>query len=357
MITFNVGPSKVYPEVRQYLQDAYDQQILSISHRSKKFDTFSKKTIELLHEKLNIPSDYVVMYTGSATESWEIISQDIVNHSAIHFYNGEFGKKWYEYAKFIVPQTVGYLYHENKSIDLLDYQIPNDVELLGFTLNETSTGTQVKMPVIQQAKLLFPNALIAIDTTSCIGGVNIDFKMFDIIYGSVQKCFGLPSGLGLLICSPKAIEKAKQKNVKGRYNSLLKLVEHIKAYQTSYTPNVLNIYLLSRVLENLPNTVQISENLKNRANHWYEFINSLKGFETHISNKDVQSDTVITVKAKNSENIGKLKEETQKAKIELGSGYGPLKDSTFRIANFPAITETEIETLKSMLKEFDSSRI
>jgi phosphoserine aminotransferase len=349
MITFNVGPSKVYPEVKQYLSDAFDQNILSISHRSKEFDAFSKSTLELMHEKLNIPADYTIMYTCSATENWEIVAQDIVKENAVHFYNGEFGKKWYENAKFIVPGTVGYKFDENTAIKLSDYQIPSDVEMLGFTLNETSTGTQVRSSIIDEAKAKFPNALIAIDTTSCIAGVVIDFKKYDIIYGSVQKCFGLPAGLGLLICSPKSLAKAAEKGVTGRYNSLLKLVEYIKVYQTSYTPNVLDIYLLSRVVAKMDNISTIDTLIKKRAQEWYDFIPTVKGFHLHISNKDVQSDTIITV-GSTEENVAKIKKEAKAAGIELGSGYGPLKNSTFRIANFPSITQQEIDVLKKFLQ-------
>ncbi len=349
MITFNVGPSKIYPQVKQYLQDAYDYDILSISHRSKPFDTFSKKCLELLHEKLEIPFDYTILYTSSATESWEIIAQDVVKSKAVHFFNGEFGKKWFEYAKYINPLTKGYKFDEQKNIQLSDYEIDKDTELLNFTLNETSTGTQVKEKTIDEAKAKFPNALIAIDTTSCLGGININFSKYDIIYGSIQKCFGLPAGLGLLILSPKAIAKAEEKGINGRYNSLLKMAEYIKAYQTSYTPNVLGIYLLSRVLEIVAPIAQADQRIKKQAQDWYNFIPTLHGFHLHISNAEVQSDTVITV-GSSEENVAKIKIAAKAAGIELGSGYGPLKNSTFRIANFPAITTNEIESLKTFLK-------
>lgn len=351
MITFNVGPSKIYPQVKQYLQDAYDQNILSISHRSAAFDAISKKCLDLLREKLNIPADYQIVYTTSATESWEIISQDLVNQSATHFFNGEFGKKWHEYAQFLVPNTKGYKFDENTVLNPFQYEIDPKTELFAFTLNETSTGTQVKPEIIKTVKQKYPESLIAIDTTSCVGGIAIDFSLYDVIYGSVQKCFGLPAGLGLLIVSPKAIEKANQKNVKGRYNSLLKMLEHIKAYQTSFTPNVLAIYLLSRVLEQYKPIQEIDKMIKTRAENWYSFIPKTKSLALHITENNVKSDTIITVKS-SAENIAKIKKEAKLAGFELGSGYGPLKDVTFRLANFPALTDAEIEQLQAFLINF-----
>lgn len=348
MISFNVGPSKLYPQVKAYLQDAYDSGILSLSHRSKEFDAMSLQTLSLLRQKLQIPSDYSIMYTGSSTENWEIISQDLIQYKSAHFYNGEFGKKWFEYAKYIHPASQGFGFNENSILQVSDYPVDKDVEALCFTLNETSTGTQVSPSVIAEAKKSFPQALVAIDTTSCLGGIHIDFSAYDVVYGSVQKCFGLPAGLGLLICSPKAIAKANAMGIRGRYNSLLRMHDHIQAYQTSYTPNVLGIYLLSRVLETISPIVELDRTTTRRAGEWYGFVPTLHGYSLHIHQESVRSHTVITVAA-SEDKVSKLKSSAKAAGFDIGSGYGPLKNSTFRIANFPSITDEEISSLKNFL--------
>ena len=53
MICFNVGPSKVYPQIQGFLQDAYIQNVLSMPHRSQDFMDMVKKTIFLTKQKLN----------------------------------------------------------------------------------------------------------------------------------------------------------------------------------------------------------------------------------------------------------------------------------------------------------------
>lgn len=349
MISFNVGPSKIYPQVKDYLAEAYNEHILSISHRSAAFDTISKNTLQLLHEKLNIPPDYTILYTTSATESWEIISQDLVTKASTHFYNGEFGKKWFEYAQYIHPHTQGFAFNEQTELNIDSYPILPDTEVLCFTLNETSTGTQVNPSNIKQAKQKYPNALVAIDTTSCLGGINIDFVAYDIIYGSVQKCFGLPAGLGILIISQKALQKAEKIGIKGRYNSLLRLVEHIQKFQTSFTPNVLGIYLLGKILNDVPNIAETDSTIINRAKEWYSFVEQSPSLKLHIQNPAVRSNTVITIAA-TEERVTAIKKSAKEAGFELGSGYGKLKNSTFRIANFPALTHDEIADLKSFLQ-------
>lgn len=68
----------------------------------------------------------------------------------------------------------------------------------------------------------------------------------------MQKGFGLPPGLCVLILSPKAIKKArkmqKSGEVIGSYHSLVKLVEKTREFQTTQTPNILGIYLLGCVV-------------------------------------------------------------------------------------------------------------
>lgn len=72
------------------------------------------------------------------------------------------------------------------------------------------------------------NALIAIDATSWFGGVVFDWMLGDVWFASVQKCLGLPAGMGIMVCSPKALEKARKVNDILRYNSLLFMHKTLK---------------------------------------------------------------------------------------------------------------------------------
>ena len=69
MYTFNPGPSAVYPAVRQYLTDAFDEGWLSAPHRGERFVQMMRDLVGLLRNKLNIPQDYYIFFTSSATDS------------------------------------------------------------------------------------------------------------------------------------------------------------------------------------------------------------------------------------------------------------------------------------------------
>ncbi|MFC7668592.1 aminotransferase class V-fold PLP-dependent enzyme [Hymenobacter humi] len=107
MYTFNPGPSAVYPAVRQYLTDAFDEGWLSAPHRSEKVTSLVRQTVTDLKNKLNVPQDFTVLFTSSATECWEILAQSLTPRRSFHLYNGDFGEKWLKYAKSLRPASSG----------------------------------------------------------------------------------------------------------------------------------------------------------------------------------------------------------------------------------------------------------
>lgn len=351
MITFAPGPSKVYDALPAYLQEAYVQGILSANHRSAVFMNLYRDTEQLFREKLQVPADFTLLFTSSATESWEIISQSLVEQSSYHLYSGSFGKKWLEYAQHILPATQGHKLAANESIPVSQLQIGPEVDLIAVTQNETANASQVPMSVLQELAARYPEKMIAVDTTSSMGGIALDFSLADVWYASVQKCFGLPAGLGILLLSGKAKEKVARKGERGRYNSLSFMLENAANYQTHYTPNVLGIYLLYRVLQDLDPIAQVDARLRERMASLEEAVAQSPTFDLLVDNANTRSTTVLAVSG-SEEAIAAVKKAAEKEGMQLGGGYGPLKASSFRIANFPAIPDAEFLRLVDFLKSY-----
>lgn len=351
MVSFYPGPSRVYTKVPQYVKDAYAQGIMSINHRSDEFVDISKRTVALLKGKLNIPAGYTIYFVSSATECWEIIAQSLIEKESIHIYNGAFGEKWFQYTQKLKPNAKPFVFHREETLvpDKLTF---NTKDVICLTQNETSNGTQVKNEIIQSIRKNNPDSLLAVDATSSMGGVRLNFSTADIWFASVQKCFGLPAGLGILICSPQAIERAQSLNNRQHYNSVLLLDDMMKRWQTSYTPNVLGIYLLMRVMESVKPIDSINKTISSRYKKWEAFFDTKsEQLNLLIRNKTVRSQTVLTIEAKPAI-IEKVKAQAKKAGMLLGDGYGDLKSTTFRIANFPAIQRKEIAHLMDFLHDF-----
>lgn len=343
-ISFYPGPSRVYSQIPEYILDAYSEGVLSMNHRSEGFMQLIADLKEVLHARLDIPQDYHILFTSSATESWEIIAQSLTLRQSQHFYNGAFGEKWHTRAMALV-ETLATPFDLNEPLPV---EKVSDADVICATQNETSNGSQVRMDVLQSLRKS-TDQLIAVDVTSSMGGIHLDFSLADVWFASVQKCFGLPAGLGILVLSPTAVERAKEIGDKRRYNSLLTMIENWDKNQSPFTPNVLGLYLLLRSQQKAKHISDIRQKLMIRFHLWEEFISEFPGLQLLPSRPDLRSTTVLTVKCGDPAAILEKGEELE---ISLGKGYGEWKSSTFRIANFPAIKRKEIDKAMKFLRKF-----
>jgi phosphoserine aminotransferase len=350
MISFYPGPSRVHDDIPGYVQDAHELGVMSINHRSDAFMAISERTVSLLKQRLNIPADYTVFYTSSATECWEIIAQSLITDKSYHLYNGAFGQKWHEYTQRLHSGATAVPFGVEEKLDPAKLTFPEE-GVICITQNETSNGTQVSSALIKRIKKNHPKYLVAVDAVSSMAGIALDFKAADIWFASVQKCFGLPAGLGLMICSPQAIERSNHIAEKDHYNSLTFMTSMMTRWQTPCTPNVLGIYLLMRVLEDSNNIKDVHEKIVTRHNDWMAFLAERKTIAPLVSNGAVQSHTVVPVTG-DAETLQRIKTLAKKNDILLGEGYGEWKATTFRIANFPALKKKEIKKLMAILTKF-----
>ncbi len=357
MISFYPGPSKVWDALPRYMQNAWEEGILSVNHRSPEFIQVSRTCIRLLHEKLNIPDNYTILFTSSATESWEIIAQSIIGkEKSLHLYNGAFGEKWFEYTRKITGAASAYPFSPEALPEPGALEVSSDTLLLALTHNETSNGTALPDAFLQEVRMNYPDQLIAVDATSSMGGIKLPFELADIWFASVQKCFGLPAGLAVFVCSPAAVERAQNPGENQHYNSLGYMLKMIEEAQTTYTPNVLGIYLLMRSLQDSPSTEVTHQLLRGRFSGWTSFITGHKDLSFLIKNRELRSSTVIPIEGTPAQ-VDRLKKTAKAEGLYLGNGYGEWKNTTFRIANFPAHTEREIQQLKDFLSTFNYSSI
>ncbi len=339
MISFYPGPSEVFHKIPSFVKDAHRAGVLSMNHRSPECMNLVKRTIVELRKKIHIPKSYTVLFLSSATECWEVIAQSLIQQTSTHIYNGAFGKKWFTLTHALKPNATCISFNREETLPIHTY--PGEVVCL--TQNETSNGTQVSMETLRLLRKKNPDTLLAIDATSSMGGQALDFLLGDVWFASVQKCFGLPAGFAIMICSPRAVIRAQQIQERLHYNSLVFQLQFAEKFQTTHTPNVLAIYLLYRVLQELPSVHITHKRLKQQADTWYNLL-ATKTLNPLIAHASVRSDTVVSVSG-NPIQIKQIKSQAKKAGFLLGEGYGELKSSTFRIANFPAIKPTDIKRL------------
>lgn len=358
-IYFTVGPSEPYPTIPKHLNSALKNDILSLNHRGGEFKKLFASTVSGLKKLLNIPQIYEVFFVSSALEAMERTIEGVVDKESFHIISGSFGSSWAKYASDLGKNAIKC--HLTSIPDLSSHfqpgvvklkDVPKEAELICLTQNDTSTGIWIPMDEIYALKKKNPEKLITIDVVSSVPYVEIDFSKIDITFFSVQKGFGLPAGLGVMIVSPKALAKAqslvKKGKVIGSYHSLLNLSEKAKDNQTPETPNVLNIYLLDRVIKDMQKKglAKIRKETDQKAKVLYDFFNFHPEYSVSVEKIEYRSPTtaVFNVNGK-SQN---LRDKLSKKGFIIGSGYGAKKDDQVRIANFPS------HTLKDLQKMLDN---
>ena len=353
---FTPGPAELYPTFYEHLQRALDEQLGSISHRSKQFREIYQFTDEQLRALLNIPATHGIFFTGSASEIWERMLLNCVEHESFHLVNGSFSQKFCDYAVALHKHAHVQEKPFGEGFDAADIDVPDYAEVVCLTHNETSSGVQMKPTEIHKLKRKYPKKLFCVDMVSSAPYPDLDFGLIDSAFFSVQKAFGMPAGLGVWIANEACLAKAEQlqKNdtlTIGAHNTLPMLWKNYKSFETPATPNVLFIYLLGKIAEdfNRIGIDTIRKQTEEKARMLYKFLESSDDYTPFVKQERHRSQTVVVANTKkpSSDVIAAAKT----ANLIVGSGYGKFKDTQIRIANFPATSGEKISTLINQLKQ------
>lgn len=357
MTTFAPGPSYISPAVVRDIERAAHEHILELSHRSKEFSDISRTTIQELRTFLHIPPEYRVFYFPSASDIWHSLVANTVRTHSAHFVNGAFSEKAAKAAKLLYKEA-RVLEHAWGDAYNVETPLAQETELITACMNETSTGIKMTERDIRTLRTLNPDALLAVDVTSCAGAVPLPIAQADAWYFSVQKGFGLPAGLALLILSPRAYARSVEleqtrDNLAGfwRWSELEKTMVE-KDHQTPHTPNVFDIFLLGEELKrrNISGGIApiYEQTLAKKAlvDTWLASHTTVRRFGS--ADGEHISDTVCTI-AGEPEHLQALIEKARAGGHSIGNGYGKLKGKTVRIATFPQHSIADVESLLSVL--------
>jgi phosphoserine aminotransferase len=353
-VNFTPGPSQLYFTVEGHARAAFRDGIPSLSHRSKGFESIYQSTADGLRALLNLPPDYHIYFTGSATEVWERIIQNLVEETSHHFVNGSFSKRFFEIAQQLnrnatkteVPFGEGFL----------TAIVPGQPEVIAVTHNETSTGVSMPLQAIHGLRSQHPDALIVVDAVSSLPYPELDYSKIDSVFFSVQKAFGLPAGLGVWIVNDRCVARAEhilsQGKSIGTYHNIPSLQVHARKNQTPETPNVLGIYLLDKVIQDFlrRGIHAIRRETEYKAAILYQLLEGHSLLKPFVKEKLLQSKTVIVADC--GEHTLRTTELLNKNGMAPGEGYGSFKKSQLRFANFPTHSKEQFELLVDTLDRF-----
>lgn len=199
---FSSGPCAKRPGWNlQALKDA----LVGRSHRSKPGKAKLKRAIDLTREILEVPADYRIgIVPASDTGAMEMAMWSLLGARPVTMLAWEsFGEGWVtDVEKQLKLKDVTVL--KTGYGDLPDLsKVDSDTDIV-FTWNGTTSG--VRVPNADWIKA-DRKGLAICDATSAAFAQPLDFSKLDVITFSWQKALGGEAAHGMLILSPRAVER------------------------------------------------------------------------------------------------------------------------------------------------------
>ena len=138
----------------------------------------------------------------------------------------------------------------------------------------------------------------------------------------------------------------------GSYHTIPSLHAHAQKNQTPETPNVLGIFLLGRVIQDMlrRGIGTIRKETEYKAAILYQELDQHQILSPFVKEKELQSQTVVVAECgDHTEQVARL---LQSRGLYPGDGYGAFKKSQLRFANFPTHSKEQFELLVDTLKAY-----
>ena len=348
---FVPGPVDVADEVLQA------QAAPMLPHRSKEFEAIYRRASEK-SQGLFYTQYRVFLTASSGTGLQEAAIRNFVHKRVLSVVNGAFADRWYEVAASNGKdvEKIAFEWNTPASPDrIADAVRTGGFEAVTIVHNETSTGLQNPVKeIVEAVHAVSPDTFVFVDAVSSLGGAKIEMDAWgiDMLLTSSQKCLALPPGLALGGVSDRAMEKAKSVESRGWYFDLVRMEKHRLKDSSPATPAMSLIYALDFQIDRI-----FTEGLDNRfARHSAMAKRVQEWAEAHdlsiYAPEGYRSQTVTTIKNERNIKVSDLNAFLKGRDMRIAGGYGPIKESTFRIAHMGETQMADIEKLLEAMEEF-----
>lgn len=232
---FSSGPCAKYPG---WDINNLDTTILGRSHRAKQPKNFIEYSINLTAELLELPKDYkVAIVPASDTGAFELAMWNLLGSRPIDVFAWEsFGKGW-------VTDIINQLNLSNVNKIEAEYGFLPDLSKANpkndivFTLNGTTSG--VKVPDLNWIDNN-REGLTLCDATSGLFAQNVDWSKLDVTTFSWQKVLGGEAQHGMIIMSPRAIDRINTYNPDWPMPKIFRIKKSGKVDESIFTGSTIN---------------------------------------------------------------------------------------------------------------------
>lgn len=338
-------PQEVFKEAAEAVLDFNGLSILEVSHRSADFVAVMEEARENVKKALNVPSGYTVLFLqGGASLGFLIAAYNMAgkNKKAAYINTGAWSTKAIKEAKNAGLDVIEVASSEDQNFNYIPkgFEIPEDVDFLHFTSNNTIFGTQFKS---------FPDTNIPLvcDMSSDIFSKEIDVSKFDIIYAGAQKNLG-PAGATLYIVKDEVLGRSSIETIP----TYLNLNTHAKKDSMFNTPPVFSVYVSNLNLKHLMKNggVKAIEQVNNeKAAMLYNEIDQNPNFEgtTAVEDRSNMNVTFKLTDESKKEAFNKLWNDANIVGLKGHRSVGGYRASMYNALGLDSV-KALVEVMKSL---------
>lgn len=318
--------------------------VISVSHRSKEWESVMDECRALWKELLNIPDDYEVLFLGGgASLQFLYVAMNLLENKAGYLETGVWAKKAFKEAKSI-GNAVCIASSADKTYSYIPkgYEIPTDLDYFHITTNNTIYGTEIRYDMD------CPVNLVA-DMSSDIMSRPVDVSKYAIIYGGAQKNVG-PAGVAFVIIRKDILGKVSR-----FLPTMLDYRTHINDGSMFNTPPVFPIFVMTETLKWVKSIGGLKAMNKinvEKANILYNEIDSNSLFVGTAAKEDRSIMNVCFVMAEGYES---LQDEFMAFAKERGMVgiKGHRSVGGFRASIYNACPKESVQALVDCMQEFE----
>jgi len=225
--------------------------------------------------------------------------------------------------------------------------------------SESATGALAPVAGISAAVHEVPDVVLIVDGVTSVGGSPVEFDAWglDFLVTGSQKAFALPPGLAFGVASERFLERAKSVPARGYYFDLVSYDEQIRKNQTPYTPAVSLFFALDAQLQRIAQEGGIEarwarhDAMRARVERWAADHGAALGVAM-LPPEGRRSWTVSCLKVLKDGQTGSGLSKAMKGRgYTIASGYGKMKETTFRIGHMGDHTVAELDVVLAQLTE------
>ncbi len=316
--------------------------LASISHRSKEFDAVMNDAVAMFKELLDIPEGYSVLFLGGgASTQFAMIPFNLMRKKALYVNTGTWSTKAIKEAKMFGEVI------EIKGNDFFSipkgYDIPDDVDYVHITTNNTIYGTEYHED-------LDINVPLVADMSSDIFSRKVDISKYALIYGGAQKNLA-PSGVTFVIVRHDVLGKVEHK-----IPTMLNYQTHIDKNSMFNTPPVIPVFTALQTLKWVKANGGVEGMHKRnseKANTLYAEIDRNKLFKGTVAKEDRSLMNVCFVMNDEYKDLDTEFLEFASSKGMIGI-KGHRSVGGFRASLYNALDIESVNALVDVMKEFES---